>query len=170
MGGALLIGTLSDGSRGTKRGVAMVMGVLAGSAANEALNVAVGRARPADGGDPWHFDPFEGHAAFPSGHAAYAFAVAGAIDAATDSWVPAAMAYAAATLTGASRIYDDRHWLSDVAIGALVGGWTAARVTRAAMDALGVSSRQDPLTASRSWLERVAPVATAGFVGLRVQF
>jgi membrane-associated phospholipid phosphatase len=58
--------------------------------------------------------------AFPSGHTAYAFTLAGLADAAygPEVGVPA---FAAATLVGASRISLRRHWLSDVVAGAALG-------------------------------------------------
>lgn len=171
--GALAAG-LAGGSEGARRGAAVVLGALAGSMANETLNLAVGRARPADGNGPWRFAPFDGHASFPSGHTAYTFAIAGAIDEATDGPLPAALAYAAAGLTGVSRVYDDRHWLSDVAIGALVGAWTARRVTARALGLLGVdrgTRRGDGGTPPRglgAWLASAEPVATGGFFGIRL--
>ncbi|MGH7541204.1 MAG: phosphatase PAP2 family protein, partial [Gemmatimonadota bacterium] len=133
---AVSVGT--QGGSGFGYGAAVTLGVLAGSLGNEALNVAVGRGRPNADKGPWRFDPFSGHASFPSGHTALGFALAGAIDEATEGWAPAAAAYAVATLTGLSRVYDDKHWASDVAAGALVGAWTARLATRRALRAFGL--------------------------------
>ena len=64
--------------------------------------------------------------AFPSGHAATAFAAAAVLErhfGYRASWP----ALAAATYVGASRLVDNRHFLSDVAFGAFLGtasGWT----------------------------------------------
>jgi membrane-associated phospholipid phosphatase len=64
--------------------------------------------------------------AFPSGHSATAFAVASVLErhfGYRGSWP----ALAAATYVGASRLVDNRHFLSDVMMGAGVGmasGWT----------------------------------------------
>jgi membrane-associated phospholipid phosphatase len=64
--------------------------------------------------------------AFPSGHAATAFAAAAVLErhfGYRGSWP----ALAAATYVGASRLVDNRHFLSDVAFGAFLGtasGWT----------------------------------------------
>ena len=64
--------------------------------------------------------------AFPSGHAASAFAAASVIErhfGYRASW-PALLA---ATYVGASRLVENRHWLSDVVFGAALGeavGWT----------------------------------------------
>ena len=84
----------------------------------------IGRRRP----DAWppstpsDWDgPFQG-TSFPSGHTTASFAVASVI--ATQyrdiRWIPIA-AYSVASLAGVSRIYDNKHWLSDVVAGAVVG-------------------------------------------------
>lgn len=129
-GGAAAVGALTEGSRGLGRAGAVLGGILAGSMANEGVNRAVGRSRPLEGEGAFHFRPFTGHASFPSGHTAFVFSMAGGIDAVTEGWVPAAAAYGVATLTGLSRIYHDKHWLTDVAAGAAVGTFVSYRATR----------------------------------------
>ncbi|HEY7482716.1 MAG TPA: phosphatase PAP2 family protein [Gemmatimonadales bacterium] len=128
----LLAGQLS-GSRDLKRvmlhaGAATVLatGVTTG------LKYSIGRTRPGSG-DPDQFRPFSGSNSFPSGHTAAAFALATSIaDQTGDSWSDVIL-YSAATLTALSRVNDDRHWTSDVLIGALIGHlsgrWVARRMT-----------------------------------------
>lgn len=59
------------------------------------------------------------NASFPSSHAANAFAVATVL---ARRWRRATLpAFALAALVGWSRLYLDRHWLSDVAAGAALG-------------------------------------------------
>jgi membrane-associated phospholipid phosphatase len=59
------------------------------------------------------------NAAFPSSHAANAFAVATVVG---RRWRRAGpLAFACASVVGWSRLYLDRHWASDVAAGALLG-------------------------------------------------
>lgn len=137
--GALGGGALLDGLSGAGRGASVLAGVVAGSMASEALNRAVGRGRPAWGRGAYSFRPFTGHASFPSGHAAYLFSVAGAVDAATDGWLPAAAAYGAAGLSAYGRVYEDRHWLSDVVVGAVLGSTVSRLATERAMRMLGVA-------------------------------
>jgi membrane-associated phospholipid phosphatase len=69
---------------------------------------------------------------FPSGHSAAAFSVATTF--ATEYGdVPgvAPAAYALATLTALSRVYNNQHWASDVFIGGALGYFTAKTVARA---------------------------------------
>ncbi len=105
--------------------------VLLGQVVAVGVKVAVGRLRPGDEQDAWSFRPFaleSEHDAFPSGHTATAFALAGILSRRSDAhWAPW-LYYGLAGLVGAARIYDDEHWASDVAVGALVGE-LAARVT-----------------------------------------
>ena len=83
-----------------------------------------GRERPDNWSSDGPFDfngPFHG-VGFPSGHTAASFAVASVI--ATQyrehKWVPI-VAYSVASLAGLSRVYDNKHWLSDVVAGAAIG-------------------------------------------------
>lgn len=95
--------------------------------------VAAGRARPfVSPEDPGDFRFLRGisgddYQAFPSFHTAAAFAAATAIAAdphtrATPAreWI-IPLGYTTAVLSGVSRIYQDKHWTSDVIVGALVG-------------------------------------------------
>jgi membrane-associated phospholipid phosphatase len=90
------------------------------------LKTVFGRFRPLESpDDPFRFEPFSGHASFPSGHATLAFASAVALDRETTSgWVPW-VAYPVATMVAWSRVHDLKHWTSDVVAGAAIGGWTA---------------------------------------------
>lgn len=79
--------------------------------------------------DDWD-GPFHG-TSFPSGHTTASFAVASVI--ATQyrdiKWIPIA-AYSVASLAGISRIYDNKHWLSDVVAGATIGTLVGNLVSR----------------------------------------
>lgn len=64
-----------------------------------------------------------GFSSFPSGHTATAFAAAEWLRAEywhRSPWIGIA-GYAAATATGALRVYNNRHWVSDVIAGAAIG-------------------------------------------------
>ena len=67
------------------------------------------------------------YTSFPSGHTTAIFAVASSIAYSyrDKPWV-SLLAYSAAGLTGISRIHDDKHWASDVFMGAALG-WAVGR-------------------------------------------
>ncbi len=136
-GGGLLLGVALDGERGVRRATSAFFGVFAGSMANTALNWTLGRSRPRDEKGVLHFDPFRGNASLGSGHTAYAFAIAAAVDEVTEGgW--AIPFYVAAAGTGLARIYGDRHWLSDVVVGGFIGWWVGGRATASAENWLGI--------------------------------
>ena len=94
------------------------------------LKYTLGRIRPDAAGGHLEFRPFSGAASFPSGHTTAAFAVATTIaDATSDSWSDYLL-YTAATLTAVARVNDDRHWLTDVMVGGLIGHYSARYITR----------------------------------------
>lgn len=96
----------------------------AAGAMNGFVKVGVGRRRPGADNDPTSFRPvaMDDHwQSFPSGHTVVAFSLAAAIaEEAKQPWV-SALSYGAAGVVGWSRVYEDRHWASDVVGGALIG-------------------------------------------------
>lgn len=68
--------------------------------------------------------PFQGfdYTSFPSGHATAAFAIATVIGTAYKEtiWVPV-VCYSLATGAALSRVYDNKHWASDVLVGSAIG-------------------------------------------------
>lgn len=92
-----------------------------------ATKVVIRRQRPSFGDNPFNYHPpFSGdkqHTSFPSGHMLTVTTVATALSeiyGEKHPWVPW-VAYGIAGLTGVSRLYDNRHWSSDVWIGASLG-------------------------------------------------
>lgn len=136
--GGVAVGAAVDGMRGAGRGLSVLGGVAAGTMATLAVNHAVGRSRPSWGNGVLSFDPFSGHASFPSGHVSLAFSVAGGVDAATDGWLPATAAYTVAGTTAFARVYSDQHWLSDVVVAAALSATVSRLATRRTMELLGV--------------------------------
>ncbi len=73
---------------------------------------------------------------FPSGHTVMAFAAAAAVTGETARWWPDATPYigtalyGGAALAGLSRMYDNKHWASDVLVGAAIGTVVGQKVVR----------------------------------------
>ena len=68
------------------------------------------------------YEVITGGTSFWSGHTVGAFAVASAIaESYNDKPYVAYISYGIASLTGLSRIHDEKHWPSDVFVGAVVG-------------------------------------------------
>jgi membrane-associated phospholipid phosphatase len=131
-------GTAAAGLRATEA-------IGAGLVVTGVVKLVAGRARPdLPGRDPGRFAFLRGlregsdYSSFPSGHTTVAFAAASALTAHAartgggggDRWAVGVPLYAAATLAGLSRMYEDRHWASDVAGGALVGTVAGGAVVR----------------------------------------
>jgi membrane-associated phospholipid phosphatase len=72
------------------------------------------------------------YTSFPSGHSNTAFSVATgfAMLYKHKKWVPW-VAYSIASLTSISRVYQNRHWASDIIIGAAIGHYVTKTVIRA---------------------------------------
>lgn len=86
------------------------------------LKTSIGRSRPNAGRGEVAFRPFSfKDASLPSGHTGLAFAAATAVSRnAQRPWV-SVVSYGTAGLVGLERIYHDKHWASDVALGAVLG-------------------------------------------------
>ena len=107
------------------------------------LKGAIGRQRPSvRPRDSNSYKLFRGfgredrYRSFPSGHATSAFAAAAAVTSETSRWWPETrwiigpVLYGGAALTGVSRMYNNRHWASDVLIGAGIGTFAGLKVVR----------------------------------------
>jgi membrane-associated phospholipid phosphatase len=124
--GSITAGLLVTGLATHKPGIARAGGrlmtsLLLAGGASSAGKLALGRPRPDQSLDLDGFSPFSGQAAMPSGHTTMAFALATSLaDDIHRPWATVGL-YTAATGVAWSRINDNRHWLSDVAAGALLG-------------------------------------------------
>ena len=113
------------------------------SATATVVRGVLGRSRPfvtADS-DAYDYKPGKGfselsYRAYPSIHAASAFATAAALTAETArhsrraAYIVGPISYALAALPGLARMYDDKHWASDILMGAALGavsGWATVR-------------------------------------------
>jgi membrane-associated phospholipid phosphatase len=121
---------------------ALVVGSLTGTVMKDFF----GRARPfvdTTGPNPDDWQIGRGlkrgdrYQSFPSGHTTAAFAAAAAVTAETSRWWPAAtyfaigpVLYGGAAAVGLSRMYNNRHWASDVIMGAAIGTFAGTKVVR----------------------------------------
>ena len=126
----------------------MLDGVVVNLAYTELLKVAVGRERPNG----------ENNKSFPSGHTSNSFTLA-AVAERHYGWKVGVPAYTLASVVGASRIQQDKHYLSDVVGGATLG-YIVGRTT------VRVNSRP-PGASHRARIE-VAPLLGRGTRGARV--
>jgi membrane-associated phospholipid phosphatase len=108
--------------------------MLVAGAFTQALKIGVGRARPEfSGNDIDTFTPFtlsDNHNSFPSGHTAVAFSIAAALAEDVHGKWGRRLLYAGATVTAFARVNNDKHWLSDVVGGAMLGTLTAKSLAR----------------------------------------
>ena len=127
------------GKPGVRRaGTRLVAAVLLSAGEMEAMKRVVGRSRPNEDVGAFSFHPFtslkdsagvETRGAMPSGHVTAAFAVATSLADDIKSPLVHVLLYTAATGTAFSRINDNRHWLSDTGMGAVLGIFTAKVVS-----------------------------------------
>ncbi len=124
--GTVTVGLVATGLIAGRPKITRAGGRLAASLAVAGLTAQVGkyafgRSRPNQSLDAGGYAPFSGQVAMPSGHSAVAFALATSLaDDIHRPWATVGL-YGMATAVAWSRINDNRHWLTDVAAGALVG-------------------------------------------------
>ena len=151
--------------------------VLVGGGTAWLLKGLSGRARPFVTGDTTAHDfKFGGgfgnadRQSFPSGHTTAAFAAAAAVTSEAERgwphhfWLVAPAMYGGATLVGLSRMYHDKHWASDVALGAAIGTFSGLKVVRYAH-----SHPKNRLDQIMLGLE-ATPVIDGGHPGLALTF
>ena len=117
--------------------------VLISSGITGLLKGVLGRARPFVTNDTLAHDFKLGggfsnadRQSFPSGHTTTAFAAASAVTSEVQrmwpkyTWYVAPVLYGGATIVGLSRMYHNKHWASDVVLGAAVGTFSGLKVVR----------------------------------------
>ena len=128
------IGRLSHGSATADIGLHTTEAIVLTSVTSQLIRGPLGRSRPSFTKDTnqydFHFMKGFGnftYRAYPSLHAATAYAAGAALVAEVRErhpaslWYAAPLLYGAASLPGLSRMYLDQHWASDVVMGGVVG-------------------------------------------------
>jgi membrane-associated phospholipid phosphatase len=119
--GLVGVGLLAQRPELARMGGRLGASILLAGATVEVGKVFLGRPRPEQSLDADGYVPFSGQAAMPSGHSAMAFALATSLsDDIHRPWATVGL-YGMATAVAWSRINDNRHWLTDVTAGALLG-------------------------------------------------
>lgn len=108
--GTYVVGRVHHQPKVAHLGMDLLQGQIMTELLVQPIKFAVHRERP-DGSN---------HQSFPSGHAAVTFASATVLERHL-GWRKSFLAYAIASYVAASRIHDNRHYLSDVVFGAAVG-------------------------------------------------
>ena len=144
IGGTMYVaGRLSKNERLADLGWHGTEALIVGEVVAVVLKGVVGRQRPyVQPRDPNSYKLFRGfsredrYRSFPSGHSTSAFAAAAAVTSETSRWWPETrwvigpILYGGAALAGVSRMYNNRHWASDVLIGAGIGTFAGLKVVR----------------------------------------
>ena len=146
--GAYVVGRIGGRPGLADAGLHATEAILVSGALSGVVKGIVGRARPyAAGPDgPGEFGPEAeefrfgdgrgAYTSFPSGHTTAAFAAASAVTAELSVTHPRAarvagpLLYGGATFVGLSRMYDNKHWASDVVAGAAIGTLVGRAVVR----------------------------------------
>jgi membrane-associated phospholipid phosphatase len=144
IGGSMYVaGRLSKNERLADLGWHGTESLIVGELVAGAIKGTAGRQRPhVRPRNPNSFQLFRGfgrddeYRSFPSGHTTSAFAAAAAVSSETSRWWPGSRwiigpaLFTGAALTGVSRMYNNRHWASDVLVGAGIGTFAGLKVVR----------------------------------------
>ena len=143
-GGLYVIGRATHSPRMADLGLHGAEALLVGEAFGSLIKGTVGRARPYQVADSnaHDFEFLRGfrkgndYSSLPSGHTIAAFAAAAAVTAETSTWWPRSGAYigtlmyGGATMVALERLYNDKHWASDVILAAGIGTFSGLKVVK----------------------------------------
>ncbi len=117
--GLYAFGILTKNEKVRKTSVLIISSSITTGIIQSISKAAIGRARPGSGFNPYTFNPFSGVAtyrSFPSGHTILSMTMAHAIAKQFENpWVKAGV-YMIGSIPPISRIIDDAHWLTDIAL------------------------------------------------------
>jgi membrane-associated phospholipid phosphatase len=127
--GLLGAGLISGNHEITRAGGRLATTLALAGTTSTLAKLTFGRPRPSESLDADGYVPFSGQEAMPSGHTTMAFALATALaDDIHRTWASVGL-YTAATGVAWSRVNDNKHWLTDVAAGAVLGITSAKLVS-----------------------------------------
>ena len=112
-----------------RTGLYAMESVIAATSITSMLKIVFGRSRPYLNEGETKFRVFNGnperYRSLPSGHTTTAFALVSVMAKSVDNIWWKSIWYGGGVMVGLSRIYHDRHWLSDTALGGFIGYMTA---------------------------------------------
>jgi membrane-associated phospholipid phosphatase len=117
-------GIAADSQKWKENGEMMGEALILADASSFLIKEASGRGRPHAAPSKGDFKPFgfkNDYDSFPSMHTASSFALASVLAATSDSIAIKTIYYSAATFVGFSRMYNNKHWASDIVLGAALG-------------------------------------------------
>ncbi len=117
-------GFINEDKRLVSFGSYICEGVIISGVYETFVKFLFGRARPYTRKTPFTFHPFHfstAYTSFYSGHTTEAFTFATIISQYFKNKVVSLITYSIATLTGIERVYNNKHWISDVFLGAVIG-------------------------------------------------
>jgi membrane-associated phospholipid phosphatase len=168
------IGKLAGKPNAADIGFHLFEAVAVSTVLNTAVRGALGRERPysTDPLDAFSFNGWEGFSdfdfrAFPSIHASANFAAAAALTAEVErrwpsaTWWVGIASYGVASLPTLSRLYQGRHWASDLVMGGFIGTLTGLKIVQ-------YHHSHPRNTLDRIFLH-VTPVGGAGTAGIVVR-
>jgi len=123
-GGMYLTGKIIGNKSVATTGRMLTESVLYSGLAVSLLKYTVGRSRPYTDEGPvtmFTYSFQEANVSFPSGHTATAFAISTVLANRINNPFATVALYGLAGFTGYQRIYDNKHWFSDVFVGAAIG-------------------------------------------------
>jgi membrane-associated phospholipid phosphatase len=126
-------GAVTDQPEVMQLGQELVEALLLADGTSYLLKEAIGRGRPHTGTSNSRYRPFQfrdGYGSLPSMHTASSFAIAHVLASRTESLPVKILCYTAATFAGFSRLYQEKHWATDVLLGAAIGELAGDAVTR----------------------------------------
>jgi membrane-associated phospholipid phosphatase len=126
LGGAMYgIGLFARSKWLRTTGRQLIQALIYGGTVTMAVRYLTGRRRPYTSiENQYEFKAFETDGeltAFPSGHTVVAMTTSTVLAERIDTWWARAVLYPFAALTGIARMYNDKHWLTDVIVGAALG-------------------------------------------------
>ena len=136
------VGRMRDNRELADVGLHGTEAILIGTAITTIIKITAGRARPFVNRDrPYDFGLGRGlrreeYRSFPSGHSLIGFAAAAAVTDETrrlwpqSVWYIAPALYGGAALVALSRMYDNKHWASDVLVGGAIGVFSGRKLVR----------------------------------------